>query len=79
VNDILLHLCKTLSMFSGPKPKVSENAFEDLLGTHNFTSSKKDEPRTIKDMRREIDAKDMDPETLKVLFTVSYSVPCTTN
>ncbi|KAK2189329.1 hypothetical protein NP493_109g06017 [Ridgeia piscesae] len=50
----------------GPKPKVSENAFEDLLGTHNFTSSKKDEPRTIKDMRREIDAKDMDPETLKV-------------
>ena len=56
------------SMLSGPKPKVSENAFEDLLGNHKFTSSKKDEPRTIKDMRREIDAKDMDPDTLKVRY-----------
>lgn len=55
-------------MLSGPKPKVSENAFEDLLGNHKFTSNKKDEPRTMKDMRREIDAKDMDPETLKVLY-----------
>ena len=48
----------------GPKPKVSEDAFEDLLGGHSFTAKK--EPKTIKEMRKNIDVKDMDPDRLKV-------------
>ena len=49
----------------GPKPKVSEDAFEDLLGGHSFASTKK-EPRTIKEMRKELDVRDLDPDQLKV-------------
>lgn len=56
-------------MSTGPKPKVSEDAFEDLLpGGHTFSATKK-ESRTIKEMRREIDAKDLDPDQLKVCMT----------
>lgn len=51
---------------AGVSKKVSKNAFEDLLGTHQFTSSAKNEPRTIKDMRREQDLQDIDPEILQV-------------
>jgi len=54
------------SFVTGPKPKVSEDAFEDLLGGHTFSAAQKKEPRTIKEMRREIDAKDLDPDQLKV-------------
>lgn len=52
---------------AGPKPKVSEDAFTDLLGGHTFVSNKK-EPRTIKEMRKELDARATDPATLKVQY-----------
>lgn len=43
------------------------NAFEDLLGGHQFVaSSAKNEPKTIKDMRKELDLQDMDPEKMAV-------------
>ena len=52
---------------SGARPKVPANQFEDLLGEANFTSStKKDEPKTIADMRRKQLEEDMDPDKLKV-------------
>lgn len=44
---------------------MSEDTFNDLLGNHQFT--KKNEPKTIKDMRKELDATEMDPEKLKVI------------
>lgn len=47
-------------------PKVSANAFEDLLGEHQFTSSSKNEPKTIKDMRKEQNLQEMDPEKARV-------------
>ena len=50
---------------SGPKPKVAVDAFEDLLGGQQFTSSRR-EPMTIKEMRKDINVKDMDPDQLKV-------------
>ena len=52
---------------TGPKPKVSESTFEDLLGTHTFGTTRKDEAKTINSMRKAIDIKEMDPEKLKVL------------
>ena len=52
-------------------PKVSQNAFEDLLGGHTFSSSSKNEPKTIKDMRREVDLEIMDPEKLKVIYHIT--------
>ncbi|ELU08049.1 hypothetical protein CAPTEDRAFT_20343 [Capitella teleta] len=53
--------------FGGVGPKVSVNAFEDLLGGHQFVaSSAKNEPKTIKDMRKELDLQDMDPEKMAV-------------
>jgi tRNA U38,U39,U40 pseudouridine synthase TruA len=54
----------------GVGPKVSANAFEDLLGGHQFTSSSANQPKTIKDMRRELDLQDVDPETLQVSIPV---------
>ena len=56
-----------VSVVSGARPKVPANQFEDLLGEANFTSStKKDEPKTIADMRRKQLEEDMDPDKLKV-------------
>lgn len=43
---------------------VPEDAFGDLLG--GFTSTSRREPKTIKEMRREMDSREMDPERLKV-------------
>ena len=57
------HFCVLLL---GPKPKVTEDAFEDLLGSHQFTGSKSKEPLTIKEMRKEELARETDPETLRV-------------
>lgn len=43
------------------------NAFEDLLGNHQFTSSKQNNaPKTIGDMKKLQMAEEMDPEKLKV-------------
>lgn len=49
------------------KPRVSETDFEDLLCNQGF-SSKADRkgPRTIAEMRRQDQARDMDPLKLKV-------------
>lgn len=53
---------------------MPEYAFEDLLGGHSFTAASKKEPRTIKEMRKEIDAKDLDPDQLKVCAAQSSQV-----
>ncbi|KAG8594449.1 hypothetical protein GDO81_001207 [Engystomops pustulosus] len=52
----------------GPKPKVTESDFGDLLTTQGF-SSKTDRkgPRTIAEMRRQEMTRDMDPLKLKIL------------
>lgn len=54
-------------MVPAQKPKVSENDFEDLLSNQGF-SSKADRkgPRTIAEMRKQEQAKDMDPLKMKV-------------
>ncbi|CAH1774732.1 unnamed protein product [Owenia fusiformis] len=49
----------------GPAPKVGEHAFEDLLGG-NKLGSKKEGPKSLKDMKKEDLIKEMDPEKLKV-------------
>lgn len=47
------------------KPKLGEGTFDDLLG--GFTTSKtKDGPKTIKEMRTDQLAQDIDPDELKV-------------
>ncbi|XP_014324981.1 cyclin-G-associated kinase isoform X1 [Xiphophorus maculatus] len=52
----------------GPKPKVKEDDFEELLSTQGF-ASKPDRkgPRTIAEMRKQEIAKDMDPLKLQIL------------
>ncbi|XP_041855326.1 cyclin-G-associated kinase isoform X2 [Melanotaenia boesemani] len=52
----------------GPKPKVKEDDFEDLLSTQGF-SSKLDRkgPRTIAEMRRQEITKEMDPLKVQIL------------
>lgn len=48
------------------------NAFEDLLGNHQFTSSKANSsPKTIGDMKKKQMAEEMDPEKLKVLYMLT--------
>ncbi|XP_076320143.1 cyclin-G-associated kinase-like isoform X1 [Tachypleus tridentatus] len=53
----------------GTKPVVDQDEFEDLLGSQGFSGfGRKDVgPKTIADMRREVLAKEMDPEKLRVL------------
>ncbi|KAM6930541.1 cyclin-G-associated kinase [Xenentodon cancila] len=52
----------------GPKPKVKEDDFEDLLSTQGFASKlDKRGPRTIAEMRRQENTKDMDPLKLQIL------------
>lgn len=52
---------------SGPKPSVSNHAFEDLLGSQGFSSTAKaNEQKTIASMRRQQLVEDMDPDKLKV-------------
>ncbi|KAI7813078.1 cyclin-G-associated kinase [Triplophysa rosa] len=52
----------------GPKPKVKEDDFEDLLSTQGF-GSKPDRrgPRTIAEMRKQEMSRDMDPLKLQIL------------
>jgi len=45
---------------------VSEHAFEDLLGGHSFSGKK--EPKTMKELRKSMDVRDMDPDQRKVLL-----------
>lgn len=52
-------------LFEGPKPKVTADTFNDLLGEHQF-SSRKDEPKTLGDMKKKQMAEEMDPIKLKV-------------
>ncbi|XP_066510032.1 cyclin-G-associated kinase-like isoform X1 [Hoplias malabaricus] len=53
----------------GPKPKVKEDDFEDLLSTQGFSSKfdKRGGPRTIAEMRKQELSKDMDPLKLQIL------------
>ncbi|XP_038161762.1 cyclin-G-associated kinase isoform X1 [Cyprinodon tularosa] len=52
----------------GPKPKVKEDDFEELLSTQGFASKPdKRGPRTIAEMRKQEIAKDMDPLKLQLL------------
>lgn len=55
-----------MAILVGPKPKVSSDAFEDLLGGHAFAKEK--QPKTIKEMKREIEVLESDPQKLKVRF-----------
>lgn len=53
---------------TGPKPKVKEDDFEDLLSTQGFASKPdKKGPRTIAEMRRQEMTKEIDPLKLQVL------------
>ncbi|KTG34841.1 hypothetical protein cypCar_00015273 [Cyprinus carpio] len=53
---------------SGPKPKVKQDDFEDLLSTQGFGSKPdKKMPRTIAEMRKQELSKDMDPLKLQIL------------
>lgn len=52
---------------AGPKPKVKEDDFEDLLSTQGFASRPdRKGPRTIAEMRRQEMTKDIDPLKLQV-------------
>uniref|UniRef100_A0A8C5NF51 Cyclin-G-associated kinase n=1 Tax=Gouania willdenowi TaxID=441366 RepID=A0A8C5NF51_GOUWI len=52
----------------GPKPKVKEDDFEDLLSTQGFASKlDRKGPRTIAEMRRQELTKEMDPLKLQIL------------
>ncbi|XP_074526074.1 cyclin-G-associated kinase isoform X2 [Halichoeres trimaculatus] len=56
------------SVIGGPKPKVKEDDFEDLLSTQGFASKPdKPGPRTIAEMRRQEISRDMDPLKLQIL------------
>lgn len=58
----------TRCSLAGPKPRVSENDFEDLLSNQGFSSrADRKGPRTIAEMRRQDQARDSDPLKLKVL------------
>lgn len=52
---------------TGPKPKVKEDDFEELLSTQGFASRPdRKGPRTIAEMRREEMTKEIDPLKLQV-------------
>ncbi|XP_053530582.1 cyclin-G-associated kinase isoform X2 [Ictalurus punctatus] len=53
----------------GPKPKVKEDDFEDLLSTQGFSykPERKGGPRTIAAMRKQEMSRDMDPLKLQIL------------
>uniref|UniRef100_A0A8D0D1W0 Cyclin-G-associated kinase n=1 Tax=Sander lucioperca TaxID=283035 RepID=A0A8D0D1W0_SANLU len=52
----------------GPKPKVKEDDFEDLLSTQGFASRPdRKGPRTIAEMRRQELTKEIDPLKLQIL------------
>jgi hypothetical protein len=61
-------ISKPMTAGFGVKPKLTDDAFGDLLGSQGFDFAAKKEagPTTINQMRKEQAAKDFDPETLKV-------------
>lgn len=64
---IFLNLSLRRVVNAGPKPKVKEDDFGDLLSTQGFSSKfDKKGPRTIAEMRRQEVTKDMDPLKLQV-------------
>ncbi|CAL1529543.1 unnamed protein product [Lymnaea stagnalis] len=50
----------------GPKPKVSADTFNDLLG-EQFSSRKDNEPKTIGEMKKKLMVEEMDPDKVKIL------------
>lgn len=68
ITGYLALLCFFFFFFlSGPKPKVKEDDFEDLLSTQGFASRPdRKGPRTIAEMRKQELSKDMDPLKLQV-------------
>ncbi len=59
---------------TGPKPKVKEDDFEDLLPPQGFASRPdKKGPRTIAEMRRQEITKDIDPLKLQVMNYIQMS------
>lgn len=72
LNGLLLFLLFLLYLIVclcslGPKPKVKQDDFEDLLSTQGFGSKPdKKMPRTIAEMRKQELSKDMDPLKLQV-------------
>ncbi|KAH9489463.1 hypothetical protein Btru_046281 [Bulinus truncatus] len=54
------------NIVQGAKAKVTADVFNDLLGDHQF-SSRKDEPKTIGEMKKKQMAEEMDPTKLKIL------------
>ena len=78
-NSISLKKCKLIShhaasLCTGVGPKVDANAFDDLLGTHNFTSKPSSKPTTLKGLRTEQLAQEVDPDKLKVCRLTLYTV-----
>ena len=68
---MFLNVCLIFCIISeGVKPKMSEDAFEDLLGGQSFAGAKKSGPKTIKDMRKDVLAENLTPEQLAV--SVAY-------
>lgn len=61
--ELIQHHCAHIS---GVAPKVGSNTFDDLLGGHQFTGSSSNEPKTMKAMKNEALAEEMDPDKLKV-------------
>lgn len=59
------------SPYGGVRPKAGEDDFADLLGSQGFTTATKNEPRTIKEMRRNELEKTLDPDDLKVREWIS--------
>lgn len=59
--------------FFSAKPKVDQNAFDDLLSTQGFVGSGAKGPQTLSSMKREDAVKEMDPNSIKVrhfFFTI---------
>ncbi|TKR82882.1 hypothetical protein L596_016554 [Steinernema carpocapsae] len=56
----------TTSGGTGVKPKVTANAFDDLLASQGFASSTKTSNRSLAEMRKEEDNKQMDPISIKM-------------
>ena len=63
--------CITVYFCSGPRPNVKEHAFKDLLGDQGFVSGKDKAPRTLKEMKHEVDIEGaLDPVTAQVTVCV---------
>ncbi|XP_060080705.1 cyclin-G-associated kinase-like [Ylistrum balloti] len=57
----------TRKPYLGTKPKLGADTFGDLLGDHQFTSTKTGEPKSLADMKRKDLEEEMDPDKLRIL------------